>query len=41
MSLKIKLYHRIIAMVLAFTFVLPIIPLKYIDAEFRNESREI
>lgn len=41
MNFKIKLYHRIIAMVLAFTSVFPLIPLKYIDAEFRHGSGEI
>ena len=36
MNFKIKTYHRIIAMVLAFTFVFPIIPFKYMDDILRN-----
>ena len=41
MNLKFKTYHRIIAMVLAFTIVFPLIPFKYIDMEFRHYAVEI
>ncbi len=41
MGLKIKLYHRVVALVLAFTFVFPLIPFRYIDLEFRYELAKI
>ena len=36
-----KIYHRIIAMILVFTILFPIMPFRYIDMRFRNESGKL
>jgi len=38
MNFRIKFYHRLIAMVLVFSFIFPIVPFKYIDLTFRHEN---